>query len=115
MADNSPLIPMEPEFRPNTDNPSAVRQIMADYYTDKKQPIDSDSSGVGPNRSIPKYNTPETNLYDPYCNYLGYEAGNKVLVGWDEYKILNSTVNAVAVVNADDCQTIDGQGGKERI
>lgn len=116
-AEGSPLVPMEPEWG-NPDKGSAkLRQVLDNYYVDKTHPDSwkSDSDPSNPNRRIPKGYTPELNQYDPYCNYDGYEGGNKTLVNWDEYKIAESSVLAVPVVYAEDCQTIDGQSGKERI
>lgn len=116
-AKGSPLVPMEPEWG-NPDKGSAkLQQVLNNYYVDKTHPDSwkSNSDASNANRAIPKGYVPEQNMYDPYCNYDGYEGGNKVLVNWDEYKVLENTALAVPVVYAEDCQTIDGQNGKERI
>lgn len=113
-----PLEPMdaEPSSDIPKDRPERAKWIDA-YYTDKTHPREmyptSDASDAG--RHIPKGYTPVRNEYDAYCNYDGYEAGNKVNIALDEYKVLDSTVFAVPVVYAEDFQTIDGQNGKERI
>lgn len=116
-AEGSPLVPMESEWGQPDKGSLKLRQVLDNYYVDKTHSDSwkSDSDASNPNRRIPKGYTEEPNMYDPYCNYDGYEAGNKVIVALDEYKILNNTVQAVPIVYAEDFQTIDGQGGKERI
>lgn len=116
-AKGSPLVPMEPEWGNPDEGTAKLQQIMEMGYVDKTHPDTwkSDSSASNPNRSIPKGYVPEMNQYDPYCNYDGYQGGSKILVNWDEYKIAESSVLAVPVVYAEDCQTIDMQNGKERI
>lgn len=112
-----PLVPMEPEWG-NPDKGSAkLREVLDNYYVDKTHTTDwrSNSDASNADRAIPKGYVQVPNQYDPYCNYLGYEGGSKILVGWDEYKILEETVQSVPIVYAEDCQTIDGQNGKERI
>lgn len=115
---DSPLVPMEPPFKRQPDEGSAKRKQIEDlYYVNKNHPLEMDptSDAGNANRRIPKGYTPENNLYDAYCNYDGYEAGSKIIVAMDEYKVLENTTMAVPVVYAENCQTIDGQNGKERI
>jgi hypothetical protein len=114
----SPLVPMEPPFKQQPDEGSNQRQNRENRdYVDKNHPMEMDptSDASSADRRIPRGYTPQKNLYDPYCNYDGYEAGNTTIVALDEYKVLENTVFAVPVVYAEDCQTIDGQNGKERI
>lgn len=113
-----PLTPMEPEPASDIPKDSPLRAQWIDaYYTEKTHPKTmfpaSDASDAG--RIIPKGYIPGRNQYDAYCDYAGYEAGNKTLIDLDEYKVLESVVFAVPIVYAEDCQTIDGQNGKERI
>lgn len=112
-----PLTPMEPEWGQPDKGPAKLREVLDAFYVDKTHTDDwrSDSDASNPDRRIPKGYDVVPNQYDPYCNYLGYEAGNKTLVGWDEYKQLEMTVQSVPIRYAEDVQTIDGQGGKERI
>lgn len=116
-TEGSPRVPMEPEWGTVDKGSAKLRQVLDNYYVDKTHPDSwkSDSDASNPNRSIPKGYVPGTNLYDPYCNYDGYEAGTKIIVALDEYKVAESSVLAVPVVYAEDCQTINGQNGKERI
>jgi len=117
-AEGSPLVPMEPPFKRQPDEGTPLRRKWEDaYYVDKNHPMEmeSDSNASNPNRRIPKGYTPEINQYDAYCNYDGYEAGSKFIIALDEYKVLENTVFSVPIKYAEDCQTIDGQNGKERI
>jgi hypothetical protein len=116
-AEGVPLVPMEPEWNTPDKGGAGLRQVLDNYYVDKTHPDSwkSDSDPSNPDRRIPKGYTPQLNQYDPYCNYDGYEAGSKIIVALDEYKVAESTVLAVPVVYAEDCQTINGQNGKERI
>lgn len=117
-AEGSPLVPMEPPFKRQPDEGTTLRQKWEDaYYVDKNHPLEMDprSDASNANRRIPKGYTPEKVLYDAYCNYDGYEAGSKFIIALDEYKVLENTVYGVPVEYAEDCQTIDGQMGKERI
>jgi hypothetical protein len=112
------LVPMEPKFRPQPDNGTAKRQEIEDaFYVDKSHPeiMGTNSDASNANRVIPKGYAPQVSMYDAFCDYAGYQAGNKTLVDLDEYKVLENTVFAVPIVYAEDCQTTNGQGGKERI
>jgi hypothetical protein len=108
-------VPMEGEFLTKPDLAPKVKDVLGWYYTDKSEPLNEAPDGVGPDRKIPKAFEPEPVRYDPYCNYDGYEGGNKTMITFDEYKILNNTVKSVPVEYAEDCQTIDGMNGSERI
>jgi hypothetical protein len=108
-------VPMEGQFSLKPDLAPKIKEAMASYYTDKQEPVDVAPDTVGPNRKIPKAFEPEPVMYDPYCNYLGYEGGARTLISWDEYKITNNTVKSVPVEYAEDCQSIDGMNGSERI
>jgi hypothetical protein len=112
-----PLVPMESEWGQPDKGPAKLRQKLDQFYVDKTHPqsMASNSDPSSADRSIPKGYTQVANQYDPYCNYSGYEAGNTTLIALDEYKIAEMTVQAVPVVYSEDCQTIDGQSGKERI
>lgn len=116
-AEGNPLVPMEPEWGNPDVGPAKLQEKLNGFYVDKTHTTDwrSNSDASDANRSIPKGYVQVANQYDPYCNYLGYEGGNTTLIGWDEYKIAESTVQAVPIAYAEDCQTIDGQNGKERI
>jgi hypothetical protein len=113
----NPLVPMESEWGNPDKGPARLQQKLNQFYTDKTHPqamsSNSDASDAG--RTIPKGYQPVANQYDPYCDYAGYEAGNTTIIALDEYKVAESTVFAVPVVYSEDCQTIDGQNGKERI
>jgi hypothetical protein len=116
-AEGNPLVPMESEWGNPDKGPAKLQQKLNQFYVDKTHPqsMKSSSDASDSGRMIPKGYTQVANQYDPYCNYAGYEGGNTTLIGWDEYKIAESTVQAVPIHYAEDCQTIDGQGGKERI
>ena len=108
-------VPMEGEFDTKPDFAAKVKEVVGWSYTDKQEPLNEAPDGVGPDRKIPKAFEPEPALYNPFCNYDGFKGGSKTIFNQDEYKILNNTVKATPVVYAEDFQTIDGQGGKERI
>lgn len=112
-----PLTPMEAEWGQPDKGPARLRERLDGYYVDKTHTGDwrSDSDPGNADRRIPKGYDQVPNQYDPYCNYLGYEGGSSYVIGWDEYKIAEMTVQAVPIVYAEDHQTIDGQNGKERI
>jgi hypothetical protein len=116
-AEGNPLVPMESEWGQPDKGPQRLRERLDGYYVDKTHTpsMASGSNASDASRSIPKGYNQVPNQYDPYCNYAGYEGGNTTLISWDEYKIADSTVQAVPVVYAEDCQTIDGQSGLERI
>lgn len=110
MARNDPLVPMDPEFG----MPDGT-DIDPLNYADKVYNPAFTSDEIGPNRAIPKGFVQEQKHGEPYCNYDGYEAGNTTLVQLDEYKVIRNTVLVTPIVYAEDCQTIDGMNGSERI
>jgi hypothetical protein len=116
-AEGAPLVPMEPEWNNPDEGGPWLKKAMDAWYVDKthQDTWRSDSDPSNPNRRIPKGYVPTINQYDPYCDYAGYEAGNKLIIPLDEYKVAESSVLAVPVCYAEEHQTIDGQNNKERI
>lgn len=116
-AEGNPLVPMESEWGNPDKGPARLREKLNGFYVDKTHTNDwkSGSDASSADRAIPKGYVQTANQYDPYCNYMGQEGGSTYIIGWDEYKIAEATAQAVPISYAEDCQTIDGQNGKERI
>lgn len=110
MSRTDPLVPMDPEFGMPGGN-----EIDPANYADKVYNPAFETDGVGPNRTIPKGYQVERAMNDPYCNYDGYEGGHINVLNVDEFKVVRNAVNAIPIVYAEDCQTIDGMNGSERI
>lgn len=110
MSRTDPLVPMDPAFGlPDGTDVDTLN------YADKVYNPNFESDTVGPNRAIPKGYQVEQAQNAPYCNYDGYEGGRIGIMQVDEFKVTRNAINSIPIVYAEDCQTIDGMNGSERI